>query len=127
MAVLYLVAAGALGTLSIIVGGWASNNKYALLGAFRMVANMISYEIPMVVALLIPTILADTMSVQGITQAQSGMWFAILSPLALIIFLISAIAELGRSPFDLNEAESEIVAGFHIEYSGHEVRPVLCR
>jgi len=118
VAVLYLVAAGALGTLSIIVGGWASNNKYALLGAFRMVANMISYEIPMVVVLLIPTILADTMSVQGITQAQSGVWFAILSPLALIIFLISAIAELGRSPFDLNEAESEIVAGFHIEYSG---------
>jgi len=118
VAVLYLVAAGALGTLSIIVGGWASNNKYALLGAFRMVANMISYEIPMVVVLLIPTILADSMSVQKITQAQSGIWFAILSPLALIIFLISAIAELGRSPFDLNEAESEIVAGFHIEYSG---------
>jgi NADH-quinone oxidoreductase subunit H len=118
VAVLYLVAAGGLGTLSIIVGGWASNNKYALLGAFRMVANMISYEIPMVVVLLIPTILADTMSLQGITKAQSGMWFAILSPLALIIFLISAIAELGRSPFDLNEAESEIVAGFHIEYSG---------
>lgn len=118
VAVLYLVAAGALGTLSIIVGGWASNNKYALLGAFRMVANMVSYEIPMVVVLLIPTILADSMSVQKITQAQSGMWFAILSPLALIIFLISAIAELGRSPFDLNEAESEIVAGFHIEYTG---------
>jgi NADH-quinone oxidoreductase subunit H len=118
VAVLYLVAAGAIGTLSIIVGGWASNNKYALLGAYRMVANMISYEIPMVVVLLIPTILADTMSVQGITQAQSGMWFAILSPLALIIFIISAIAELGRSPFDLNEAESEIVAGFHIEYTG---------
>ena len=118
VAVLYLVAAGSLGTLSVIIGGWASNNKYALLGAFRMVANMISYEIPMVIALLIPTILANSMSVQGITKAQSGMWFAILSPLALIIFLISAIAELGRSPFDLNEAESEIVAGFHIEYSG---------
>ena len=118
VAVLYLVAAGALGTLSIIVGGWASNNKYALLGAFRMVANMVSYEIPMVVVLLIPTILANSMSVQDITAAQSGMWFAILSPLAFIIFLISAIAELGRSPFDLNEAESEIVAGFHIEYTG---------
>ena len=118
VAVLYLVAAGALGTLSIIVGGWASNNKYALLGAFRMVANMASYEIPMVVVLLIPTILANSMSVQDITVAQSGMWFAILSPLAFIIFLISAIAELGRSPFDLNEAESEIVAGFHIEYTG---------
>ncbi len=118
VAVLYLVAAGALGTLSIIVGGWASNNKYALLGAFRMVANMVSYEIPMVVVLLIPTILANSMSVQDITLAQSGMWFAVLSPLAFLIFLISAIAELGRSPFDLNEAESEIVAGFHIEYTG---------
>jgi NADH-quinone oxidoreductase subunit H len=118
VAVLYLVAAGALGTLSIIMAGWSSNNKYALLGAFRMVANMVSYEIPMVIALLIPVILADTMSVQGITHAQGGMWFAILSPLALVIFLISAIAELGRSPFDLNEAESEIVAGFHIEYTG---------
>ena len=115
---LYIVAAGALGTLSIIMAGWSSNNKYALLGAFRMVANMISYEIPMVIILLIPTILANTMSVQELPQAQSGMWFAILSPLAFLIFLISAIAELGRSPFDLNEAESEIVAGFHIEYTG---------
>ena len=116
--VLYLVAVGSFGTLSVIMAGWASNNKYALIGAFRMVATMISYEIPMVVALMIPTILAGTMSVQGITQAQSSIWFAILSPLGFLIFMISAIAELGRSPFDLNEAESEIVAGFHIEYTG---------
>jgi NADH-quinone oxidoreductase subunit H len=116
--VIYLVAAGALGTLAIIMGGWSSNNKYALIGAFRMVANMVSFEIPMVVTLLVPTILANTMSVQGITQAQSGMWFAILSPLAFIIFFISAIAELGRSPFDLIEAESELTAGFNVEYSG---------
>jgi NADH-quinone oxidoreductase subunit H len=115
---LYIVAAGAFGTLAIIMAGWSSNNKYALLGAFRMVANMISYEIPMVITLLIPTILANTMSVIGITDAQSGMWFAVLSPLACLIFLISAIAELGRAPFDLSEAESEIVAGFHIEYTG---------
>ncbi len=115
---LYIVAAGALGALAIIMAGWSSNNKYALLGAFRMVANMISYEIPMVIILLVPTILANTMSVRGITEAQSGMWFAILSPLACLIFLISAIAELGRAPFDLSEAESEIVAGFHIEYTG---------
>jgi NADH-quinone oxidoreductase subunit H len=115
---LYIVAAGALGTLAIIMAGWASNNKYALLGAFRMVANMISYEIPMVITLLIPTILANTMSVKGITEAQSGIWFAILSPLACLIFLTSVIAELGRAPFDLSEAESEIVAGFHIEYTG---------
>jgi NADH-quinone oxidoreductase subunit H len=118
VALLYLVAAGALGTLAIIMAGWSSNNKYALIGAFRMVANMVSYEIPMVIILLIPTILADTMSVQGITQAQSGIWFAILSPLGFIIFFISAIAELGRSPFDLIEAESELTAGFNVEYSG---------
>lgn len=105
VAVLYIVAAGTLGTLSIIMAGWSSNNKYALLGAFRMVANMVSYEIPMVITLLIPTVLANTMSMQGITQAQSQMWFAIISPLAFLIFFVSAIAELGRSPFDLTEAD----------------------
>jgi len=118
VAVLYVVATGALGSLSIIMAGWASNNKYALLGAFRMVANMISYEIPMVLSLLIPTLLAGTMSVKGITEAQSPVWFFFLSPLGALIFFISAVAELGRAPFDLNEAESELVSGFNIEYSG---------
>jgi NADH-quinone oxidoreductase subunit H len=118
VALLYMVAAGSLGTLAIIMAGWSSNNKYALVGAFRMVANMVSYEIPMVVILLIPTLLADTMSVQGITQAQNGIWFAILSPLGFLIFFISSIAELGRAPFDLIEAESELTAGFNVEYSG---------
>jgi NADH-quinone oxidoreductase subunit H len=119
VAVLYLVAAGALGTLSIIMAGWSSNNKFALLGAFRQVAAMISFEIPMVVALLIPTILAGSLSLKAITDVQSGgKWFFLLSPLAAILFLISAIAELGRSPFDLNEGESEIVSGYHIEYTG---------
>jgi NADH-quinone oxidoreductase subunit H len=115
---LYLVAAGAIGTLSIIMAGWSSNNKFALLGAFRQVAAMVSYEIPMVVALLIPTILAGTMGMLGISEAQGGMWYVFLSPLAALIFLISAVAELGRAPFDLSEGESEVVAGFHIEYSG---------
>jgi NADH-quinone oxidoreductase subunit H len=115
---LYLVAAGAVGTLSIIMAGWSSNNKFALLGAFRQVAAMISYEIPMVVALLIPTVLAGTMGMLGISQAQQGMWYVFLSPLGALIFLISAVAELGRAPFDLSEGESEVVAGFHIEYSG---------
>ena len=115
---LYLVAAGAIGTLSIIMAGWSSNNKFALLGAFRQVAAMISYEIPMVVALLIPTVLAGTMGMLGISEAQQGMWYVILSPLGALIFLISAVAELGRAPFDLSEGESEVVAGFHIEYSG---------
>jgi NADH-quinone oxidoreductase subunit H len=115
---LYLVAAGAIGTLSIIMAGWSSNNKFALLGAFRQVAAMVSYEIPMVVALLIPTVLAGTMGMLGISEAQGGMWYVFLSPLAALIFLISAVAELGRAPFDLSEGESEVVAGFHIEYSG---------
>ncbi|MBN1305705.1 MAG: NADH-quinone oxidoreductase subunit NuoH [Anaerolineales bacterium] len=120
--VLYLVAAGAIGALSIIMAGWASDNKYALLGAFRQVATMISYEIPMVAALLIPVMLAGTMSMQGIVEAQTfgepGVWFILVAPLAALIFAISSIAELGRSPFDLNEAESELVSGYHIEYSG---------
>jgi NADH-quinone oxidoreductase subunit H len=119
VALLYLVAAGSLGTLSIIMAGWSSNNKYALLGAFRQVAAMISFEIPMVVALLIPTIIAGSLSLKDITNAQvNGVWFFWLSPLGAVLFLISAIAELGRSPFDLNEGESEIVSGYHIEYTG---------
>lgn len=118
VAMLYLVAAGAIGTLSVIMAGWASNNKYALMGAFRTVAQMVSYEIPMVAALLIVTLLAGTMGAVGIVEAQDSVPFIILSPLAFLIFLISVIAELGRSPFDLNEAESEIVAGFHTEYTG---------
>jgi NADH-quinone oxidoreductase subunit H len=115
---LYLVAAGAVGTLSIIMAGWSSNNKFALLGAFRQVAAMISYEIPMVVALLIPTVLAGTMGMLGISNMQQDLWYVFLSPLGALIFLISAVAELGRAPFDLSEGESEVVAGFHIEYSG---------
>ena len=115
---LYLVAAGSIGTLSIIMAGWSSNNKFALLGAFRQVAAMISYEIPMVIALLIPTVLAGTMGMLGISEAQGGLWYVVLSPLGALIFLISAVAELGRAPFDLSEGESEVVAGFHIEYSG---------
>jgi len=115
--VLYLIGVGALGTLSIIMAGWSSNNKYALLGAFRQVAVMISYEIPMVVALLIPTVLSGKMGVNEIVKAQD-VWYIVLAPLAFLLFLISATAELGRAPFDLTEAESELIAGHHIEYSG---------
>ena len=115
--ILYLVAVGAISTLGIIMAGWASNNKYALLGALRTVAQMVSYEVPMVIVLLIPVILARSMSVQQIVQEQST-WYLLLAPIAAVIFLITSIAELGRAPFDLLEAESEIVAGFHIEYTG---------
>lgn len=117
VAVLYLVAIGAFGTLGIFMAGWASKNKFALLGALRMVAQMLSYEVPMVLAMLIPVLLARSMGTQAIVNAQYP-WYIIVAPLAAIIFLISSIAELGRAPFDLSEGESEIVAGFHIEYTG---------
>jgi NADH-quinone oxidoreductase subunit H len=115
--VLYIVAVGAVGTLGIIMAGWASNNKYALLGAMRTVALTIAYEVPMVISLLVPVILARSMSIHQIVNMQT-IWYIVAAPLAAAIFLISAIAELGRAPFDLAEAESEIVAGFHIEYTG---------
>ncbi|MFN2176882.1 MAG: NADH-quinone oxidoreductase subunit NuoH [Anaerolineales bacterium] len=115
--ILFIVAFGGIGTLAIIMAGWSSNNKYALIGAFRTVAQVVSYEIPMVIALLIPVILARTMSIQGIVESQE-LWNIVIAPLAAAILLISSIAEIGRTPFDLLEAESEIVAGFHIEYSG---------
>ncbi len=115
---LYIIAAGSIGTLSIIMAAWASNNKYALIGAFRQVAVLVSFEIPMIATMLIPTILAGSMGMNEIVQGQQTVWYVVLAPLAAMIFMIAAIAELGRSPFDLNEAESEIVAGFHIEYTG---------
>ncbi len=115
---LYFVAVASFGTLSIMTAGWASNNKYALLGAFRVVALLVSYEVPLVFALLVPVMLAGSMSMLDIVYAQSGMWFIVFSPLAFIIFYISSQAETGRAPFDLIEAESELIAGFNIEYSG---------
>ncbi len=114
---LFLIAAGAIGTLSIIMAGWGSNNKFALIGGFRQVAVMVSFEVPMLTMLLIPTIFAGSMNMNAIIDAQN-IWYVWLSPLGAIIFLIAAIAELGRSPFDLAEGESELVSGFNIEYSG---------
>lgn len=115
--VLYIIAVGAIGTLSIIMAGWSSNNKYSLLGAFRAVAQMVSYEIPMVLALLVPVLLAGTMGVNSLVASQN-VWFIVLAPIAAFMFFISAMAETGRAPFDLLEAESELVAGYQTEYSG---------
>src|SRR3990170_3980422 len=114
---LYIVSVGSLGTLAIMLGGWASNNKYALLGAFRTVAQLVSYEVPMILSLLVPVILARSMGMNDIVRAQE-VWFLVSAPIAALIFFASSVAEVGRTPFDLLEAESEIVAGFHIEYSG---------
>ena len=115
--VLYIVAVGAIGTLSIIMAGWSSNNKYSLLGAFRAVAQMVSYEIPMVLALLVPVLLGGTMGVNSLVASQD-VWYVVFAPIAAVIFFISTMAETGRAPFDLLEAESELVAGYQTEYSG---------
>ena len=113
----YVLAISSTSVVALLLAGWGSNNKYSLLGAFRSVAQLVSYEVPMVMALLIPIMLAGTMSMQGLVVSQD-VWYILVVPLSAIIFLISALAELGRTPFDLLEAESEIVAGYHIEYSG---------
>lgn len=120
VAVLYIVAVGSIGIVATLIAGWSSNNKFALLGAFRTVAQLVSYEVPMVLSLLVPVLLARNMGMNAIVEAQ-GNWLTIffwMAPIAAFIFFISSIAEVGRTPFDLLEAESEIVAGFHIEYSG---------
>jgi NADH-quinone oxidoreductase subunit H len=115
--ILYIIAVGGLGTLGVILAGWGSNNKFALLGAFRAVAQLLSYEIPMVISLLVPVMLTGSMNLNEIVRAQT-VPFIVMAPVAALVFFISSIAENGRAPFDLLEAESEIVAGFNVEYSG---------
>ena len=117
---LYIVAVGSLGTIAIFMAGWSSRNKYSLLGAMRTVAQMISYEIPMVLSVVGVLLLVGSLSMVSIVDAQ-GEWrlpFVVLQPLAFVLYFTSAVAEVNRSPFDLPEGESEIVAGYHIEYSG---------
>ncbi|MBE2195769.1 MAG: NADH-quinone oxidoreductase subunit NuoH [Anaerolinea sp.] len=115
--VLYFIAVGSLATLAIMLAGWGSNNKYALLGAFRVIAALISYEVPMILSVAVPVLLAGTMSMQGIVHGQS-IAYIFVAPVSAFIFFVSQLAEAGRSPFDLIEAESEIIAGYNIEYSG---------
>ncbi|HLF28046.1 MAG TPA: NADH-quinone oxidoreductase subunit NuoH [Anaerolineae bacterium] len=112
----YILAAGAAGIVAVIMAGWGSNNKFALLGAFRAVAQLISYEVPQMLSLVAVVMLAGTMDMVDLVHVQSIPFILPLFVTALIFF-ISGVAETGRSPFDLLEAESEIVAGFHIEYS----------
>lgn len=125
--VLYLVALGSIGIMAALMAGWSSNNKYALLAGFRVVAQLLSYEIPMVLAMFAPVLWVGSMQLGAISAAQDftifginlGLgWFVLLMPGAALIYLISALAEAEQTPFDLLEAESELIAGFHIEYSG---------
>lgn len=117
---LYIVAIGSLGTIGIFMASWGSRNKYALISGLRAVAQMISYEIPMVLSVVGVLLLVGSLSMVSIVEAQ-GQWrlpFVVLQPLAFVLYFTAAVAEVNRSPFDLPEGESEIVAGYHIEYTG---------
>lgn len=115
---LFFLAMSSLGVYSIVLGGWASNNKYSLLGALRGASQMISYEVFMGLSLMGVVMLSGSFRLTDIVMAQENYWFIVTQPVAFVIFLIAGIAETHRLPFDIPEAESELVAGFHSEYSG---------
>jgi NADH-quinone oxidoreductase subunit H len=116
--VLYLTAVASIAVYGIVLAGWSSNNKYALLGGLRSSAQMISYEIALGLSFLGPIMLAGSMSLVDIVEAQNPVWFVILQPVSFFLFLIAGLAEINRAPFDMPEAEQELTAGYHTEYSG---------
>ncbi len=115
---LFVLAMSSLGVYSVVLGGWSSNNKYALLGALRAAAQMLGYEVYMALSLMGVVLMAGSFDLAQIVEAQRHVWFVIPQPLGFTLFLIAGVAETRRLPFDLPEAESELVAGFHTEYSG---------
>ena len=118
---LYYVALSGISTIAIVIGGWSSNNKYALLGGMRSAAQMISYEVPLVISVVGCVMLAGSLNMNDIVAAQSGYfwhWNFLPQIVGFAVFVTAAISELNRTPFDLPEAESELVAGYHVEYSG---------
>ena len=118
IALLFFLAMSSLGVYSVMLAGWASDNKYSLLGGLRAAAQMISYEVFMGLSLMGVVLLAGSFRLSDIVHAQQGMWFVIPQFLGFVLFLIAGVAETRRLPFDLPEAESELIAGFHSEYSG---------
>ncbi|MDO8955371.1 MAG: NADH-quinone oxidoreductase subunit NuoH [Deltaproteobacteria bacterium] len=114
---LYLFAISSLGVYGVVMGGWASNNKYSLLGAIRSSAQMISYELPLGLSIIGVLMITGSLSTMKIVEAQSQVWFIVYQPLGFIIYLISAVAECSRTPFDLTECENDLVAGYQTEYS----------
>jgi len=115
---LFILALSSLSVYGVVLGGWASNSKFSLLGGIRGAAQMISYELPMSLSLVPVVMLAHSFSLVDIVEAQSGYPFILIQPVAFLVFFTSALAEVKRIPFDLPEAENELVAGYHTEYSG---------
>jgi NADH-quinone oxidoreductase subunit H len=116
--IVLILAFSTLSVLAILMAGWSSNNKYAVFGAIRSVAQNIAYEIPLLVTVMSIILMVGSFKLSDIVAGQSGHWFILTQPLAFILFVICATAETNRAPFDLPEAESELVAGFHTEYTG---------
>jgi NADH-quinone oxidoreductase subunit H len=118
VAVLFILAMSSLGVYGIFLGGWSSNNKYALMGGLRSSAQMISYELTLGLVVVAVVILSGSFSLVDIVNAQRNLWFVVYQPLGFVLFFVASMAEINRIPFDLPEAETELVAGFHTEYSG---------
>lgn len=116
--IVFLLAISSLAVYGIVLAGWSSNNRYSLIGGLRGTAQMISYEIPMGMSLLIVVLWAGSLRLTEIVDAQKDWWFALLNPVAFMLYLITAFAETNRAPFDLPEAEHELTAGYHTEYGG---------
>ncbi|NOT05978.1 MAG: NADH-quinone oxidoreductase subunit NuoH [Anaerolineales bacterium] len=116
--VLYLTSIASIAVYGITLAGWSSNNKYAMLGGIRASAQMISYELSLGLCFAIAIVMSNSMNLVDIVNAQKGMWFAVIQPVGALIFLIVTLAEVNRAPFDMPEAEQELTAGFHSEYSG---------
>ena len=118
MGALYILTVTSISIYGITLAGWSSNNKYATLGGLRATAQMISYELALGLSFVGPIMLAGSMSLVDIVNAQKNMWFIVYQPLGVLIYFIAVVAEINRAPFDMPEAEQELTAGYHTEYSG---------
>jgi NADH-quinone oxidoreductase subunit H len=118
LGVLYVLTVTSISVYGITLAGWSSNNKYATLGGLRATAQMISYELALGMAMLGPVLLAGSLSLTDIVNAQQHLWYILLQPLGALIYMVATIAEINRAPFDMPEAEQELTAGYHVEYSG---------